>query len=104
MIAHRRARSTTAAVREQRHVSARFKILNSAMSIEQTELDKMIPAAARAELRPCLVLVLFGNRADRPIRIQNVVCAAILEIRADADPRLCFDGAREAILLLLQVA
>src|ERR1017187_5283919 len=103
MIAHRRARAATAAVRQQRHVSARLKILNFAMRGKNSKFYEMISAAARAELRPRLILVLLRDRADRPIRVQHAVRAAFLEIRANAEARLRLDGAREAIQLLLQV-
>jgi hypothetical protein len=74
------------------------------MRREQAKLHEMISAPARAELRPGAVLVLFRDRADRPIRVQHVVRAAFLEIRANAKARLRFDGAREPVLLLFQVA
>ncbi len=74
------------------------------MSGENSELDKMVSASARAELRPRAIFVLFRDRADRPIRVQHFMRAALLEIRADAETRLRLDGAREAILFVFQIA
>src|SRR6185312_14184894 len=106
MIANRRARSAAAAVRQQRHISARGQFVRSSpfrrsprtnrpMRREQTKLHKMISAAARAELRPCLVLVLLRHATHGPIRIHHLMLAAMLEIRAHAKTGLRFDRARE---------
>ena len=59
------------------------------MGGKQAELDKMVAAAAGAELRPGPVLVLPGDRADVPIRIQDLMLAAVLERGPDAKARLC---------------
>ena len=74
------------------------------MRREQAKLDEMISAPAGAELRPRAVLVLLRDGADRPIRVQHVMRAAFLEARADAKARFRFDGAGQAVLLLLQIA
>src|ERR1017187_2389508 len=101
MIAHLRARAATAAVRQQSHVSSRWQYAHTWSSAfrrlrrrtagrrnsepdwpvrrKQTELNKMISAPARPELRPRAILVLFRNRADRPIRVQHVLRAAFLD-------------------------
>ena len=104
MIAHRRARAATAAMREQRQVSPRLKISDFAVRREQTELHKMISTAARAKLRPGLVLILRGDGADRPIRVHHLVFAALSKVRADAEARLRLDGPREPIRPSFQVA
>src|SRR5439155_26498043 len=49
MITHCRARPATAAMRQQRHVSSRFEVVDFAVRREQTELYEMISAAAGAE-------------------------------------------------------
>ena len=104
MIAHRCARSATAAVRQQRDVCSGLKIIDLRVRREQTELDEMISAAARAELRPRPVLVLFRHPADRPIRVHHLVLAAVLEVCAHAEARLRLDGTCEPVLLPFQVA
>ena len=74
------------------------------MSGEQAELDEMIAAAAGAELRPGPVFVLFGHRADIPIRIQHLVLPAVLEAGAHAKTRLGLDRPGEPILVPFQFA
>src|SRR5438094_389452 len=110
MIAHGRARAATAAVREQCDVSARRqwrrrpRPRNLPVRREQAEFDEMIAAPTRAQLRPCAILVLFRDWADRPIRVHHFMLATVLEAGADAEARLRFDGAREAIFISLEVA
>src|SRR5580765_4932105 len=98
MITHRRTRAPAAAVREQRQVFAWRKLAELLLHREHAELDEMISAPARAELRPRLVPELLRHRADRPVRVQHVMGAALLEIRAHAEARLRLDGTREPIL------
>ena len=77
--------------------------MNLPMSGEQAELDEMVAAAAGAKLRPGAVLVLLGDRADVPIRVQNLMLAAVLERGPDSKARLGLDGPRQAVLVTLQV-
>ena len=104
MVAHDRTGAATAAMREQRHVGAGFQGLDAGVDCEQSELDEVIAAAAGAELGPGFVFVLFGDRADGPVGIQDGVGAAILEGSANAEAGFGGDGAGEAILLVLEVA
>lgn len=76
MVAHRRTRAATAAVGQQRHVGAGLQSADPRVCREHAELHKMIPAPARAEQRPCAVLVLLRDRAsperkERLLRMAN---------------------------------
>ena len=64
----------------------------------------MISAPAGAKLGPGAVFILFRHRADRPIGVQHRVLAAIFKRGTNAEARLCLNGTRKTILLVLQVA
>src|SRR6266542_6969155 len=98
MIAYRRARAAAAAVRQQRQVGSRFKVVDLRVRREQTELHEMVSAPARAELRPGTILVLLGDRADCPIRVQHIVRVAFLETLAHTKACLLLDGTSESVL------
>ena len=102
MIAHGGSRAAAAAVGQQRQVSARLEPMDLPMGGEQAELDEMVAAAAGAELRPGPVLVLPGDRAHVPVRVQDLVLAAVFEGGTHAEAGLRFDCAGEALRVPLQ--
>ena len=64
---------------------------------ELAELDEVIAAAARAELRPRAILQLRGDRRDAPVaRPSRRAGAAILNVGADAETRLALERAASA--------
>src|SRR3954451_22931183 len=89
-------------MRKQCYVSSRGEPMNLFMSGEQAELDEMIAASTGAKLRPGPILVLFGNRADRPIRIQHPMLTAVLELGAHSKTCLRLDRPGEPILVPFQ--
>src|SRR3954451_17464032 len=100
IIAHCGTRAATSTVAEQRDVFAGRQILNLLLRCEDAEFHEMISAAAGAELRPCLVLVLACHWTARPIFVQNTVMAPILKGGADAESRLGVNRACESILMM----
>src|SRR5215471_12372024 len=98
MVADGGACSATAAVRKQSHIGPGREPTNVPMSGEKAKFDKVVPTSARSKLRPCPVLVLFGDRAYMPIVIHDLVLAAILERSAHAETRLSFNRAGEPVL------
>src|SRR5688572_23217222 len=104
MGADRRAGTAAAAVAEHGNVFAGLQPERSVKHGELSELDKMIAAAAGSKLGPGAIFVLLRDRADRPIGIQHVMLAAMLERGADAKPGLGFNRASEPILVPVEVS
>ena len=95
MIAHLRAGAAAAAVAQQGEIRAGLKAEFLVLHGEFAELDKMIAAAAGAELRRGLVAKRLRDGADGPVLVHDRMRAAMFEFRADAEARLGFDGADE---------
>ena len=104
VVADLRAGATAAAMAEEREVFAGLEAGGRVQHRERAELDEVIAAAAGAELRPCLVPVRLRDRADAPIRVHDLVLAAAAERGANAEARLGFDGLREPVLRVSQLA
>ena len=101
-IAHLRARAARTRVREQREVFARLKAKRLRLLRvhgERAELDEVVAASARAELRPRLVAQPVRHRRNAPVFVHHVVLAALLELAAHAEARLALDEVRETIAL-----
>ena len=64
---------------------------------ERAELDEVIAAAARAELRPRVVLQSRGHRRHAPVSHPSRRAAPRLERRAHAEARLALERAREPV-------
>src|SRR4051812_8702774 len=92
VVANRSTRSAAAAMGQQRNIFARRQSLDAVLIGEHTKFDKVIAAAARPKLRPRSVLILPGNRADGPIRLQHLMVATLLEGDPHAKTGFHFDG------------
>src|SRR5690349_8868871 len=103
MIANSGSGAPTAAMRKQCNVSAGLEIFDFSVRGEEAEFHEMISAATGAKLRPRTIFVLPGHGTDRPIGIHDFVLAALFETGSDTKARLRFDGAREPVLVPLQV-
>ena len=95
MVANLRAGAAAAAVAQQGEIRARLEAEFLVLNGEFAELDKMIAAAAGAELCRRLVAKTFRDGADRPVLVHHRMRAAMFEFRADAEARLGLDGANE---------
>ena len=90
-----RARPPAARMTEQREVGARREADRLVHDGQLAELDEVVPAAARAELRPRPILELRGNGRDGPVPIHDVVLAWRFEGGAHPEARLALDRVRE---------
>ncbi len=89
-------RAAAPAVRQQGEVVTRGNAEPLVSDTEPSELDEVVPASARAELRPSLVLVSGRRLGDRPVVIHDFVIAAVLERGADPEACLAFDRALQS--------
>ena len=97
VLRHGRARSPASRVAEQREVLAGRKAAYRLEDLEHAELDEVVPAAARAELGPGLVLEAPRHHRDVPVAVHDRVCPPVGELRADAEARLPLDRAHEFV-------
>lgn len=92
------AGAAAAAVGEEGKVVAGGEVEAFYGDIQLAKFDKVIAAAACAELAPCLVLEALGERAEVPVAVHDLVLAArFFEFRADAEAGFGFDGASEEV-------
>ncbi len=94
-----RAGSPAAGVAEERQVLPRRESGSSIENREQAELDEVIAAPARAELRPGAILHARGHTRHPPVGVHDVVVPARLERGAHAEARLTLDRLRQTILI-----
>ena len=97
VLRHGRAGSPASRVAEQREVLAGRKAAYRLEDIEHAELDEVVPASARAELGPGLVLEAPRHHRDVPVAVHDRVFAPVGELRADAEPRFPLDRAHEFV-------
>ena len=88
-----RTRAAAAGVAEEREVLAAREPRRVVEHRELAELDEVIAAAARAELRPGAILQLRGHARHPPIGVHDVVLPARSERGADAETRLTLERA-----------
>ena len=99
VLGHLGARAAAAGVAEEREVLAGREAHGGVEHRQQAELDEVIAAAARAELRPGAVLESRGDAGDAPVRVHHGVLPALPELRADAEAGLALERATEALLI-----
>jgi hypothetical protein len=105
IIANGGAGSAAAAVSEKREVFAGGEVADLFARGEKAEFDKMIAAAAGAELGPGAIFVLFGDGTDGPIGVHDFVLASdFVEARADAEASFGFDGFDESVRFAVEFA
>ena len=97
-----RAGPPAAGVTEQREVLARRQPDRAVGHGELPELDEVIAAAARPELRPRAILEAGRDVAHAPIRIHDTVLAWRPERGADAESRLTLDRFGQLALIVGQ--
>src|SRR4051812_31853757 len=92
-----RARPTAAGMAEERQVLAAREPRRRIENRELAELDEVIAAPTRAELRPGTIFHLRGNAGHAPIGVHHVVVAARLERRADSETRFTLERFGQAL-------
>src|SRR5262245_47224200 len=95
-----RTRAATAGMTEKRQVLALRQPDIGVHHVHDAELDEVIAAAARAELRPRAILQASGERRDTPIGVHDVVLSTRLERSADAESRLALERVRQPCLIV----
>ena len=103
MSADCRADAAAAAVTQQGDVLARgqsFKLMGDA---EDAEFHEVIAAATGSQLCPGPVFAGPGNRADRPVPVQDVVMSPFPKFRADTESGLRLDCFGQAVLFAFQI-
>src|SRR6185503_15548736 len=70
---------------------------------EQTELNEVIAASARPQLRPGPTLIRRRHWADAPIIVHDVVLTRPLEVGPDAETRFRLDGARQTVTMVFKI-
>ena len=92
-----RAGAAAARVAEERQVLAARQPRRVVEHRELAELDEVIAAAARAELRPRAILQARGHGRDAPVGVHDLVLPPRLERGADAEPRLALERAASGV-------
>src|SRR5215471_716307 len=97
-----RPRATAPTVAQQGEIRALMKPQVVFVDFEDSELNEMVSAAARAELAPGLVPERSRQFGHRPVLVHHSVLAWCTECRSDSEPCLSLDGLFKALALPFQ--